>query len=479
MTKVGVLNSGKINKKIRLALWVIAFVFATGLSWLIPPMQSPDETSHIARAYLMAQGHWLLQATPSNVAQPTDAEVASFVRRLGGQADAGGLIDASLLRFMATNLKLVLDAKLRLPTTEQERLAQLRWSDARIHFSIPRTGYYFPLVYAPQAAGLALGMALDWSVEHSYRLARFVTLLCCFVMLAVACRLVPPNPLALATLLLPMSLFQLLSPTLDGFTTSLGLLAISLFLHKMSATGGSSWRSSLALAVCVFVLVTSRTHLLPLLLLPFFVAWRKRLARDFYLASIVTAGALAWVLFALHSTTDTLVVRNQSSSELLAHYAAHPTAFFKIVWTTLSNRGVANFYQQSFIGILGWLDTALPSVFYPLLWLGLGACALVSVSLPAGAGDWNVRGLLLLLTMACIGLIFLSQLVTWTAHPATLIEGVQGRYFVMPMVLLGYALSGLAKAQMRPQSRLAVLTLSGFTLCSLTALSMTLLSRYH
>ena len=68
---------------------------------------------------------------------------------------------------------------------------------------------------------------------------------------------------------------------------------------------------------------------------------------------------------------------------------------------------------------------------------------------------------------------------TWTAHPATLIEGVQGRYFVMTMVLMGYVLSGLAKGKTRLQGRLAALALSGFALCSLTALSMTLLSRYH
>ena len=466
-------------KKVGLGLWALALMLATGLSWLVPPMQSPDETSHVARAYLLAQGHWLLKPAPRNVAAPIDAEVATFVRRLGGQVDAGGLVDASLLRFMASNLKLVLDAKLRLPVTEREHLAALRWSDARIHFSIPRMGYYFPLVYAPQAAGLAVGMALDWSVEHSYRLARSATLLLCFVLLAVACRLTPPSPLALATLLLPMSLFQLLSPTIDGLTTSLGLLAISLFLRKTAASGSNSWRSSLALAVCVFVLVSSRTHLLPLLLLPLFVAWRKRSVRDFYLASVVTAGALAWVLFALHSTTDTLVVRSQSSSELLVHYAAHPTAFFKIVWATVSNPDAANFYQQSFIGILGWLDTSLPVISYPLLWLGLGACALVSVSPPVGSADWGARCLLLLAATTSIGLIFLSQLVTWTAHPATVIEGVQGRYFVMPMVLLGYALSGSAKPSSRLQGRLAALTLSGFTLCSLAALSMTLLSRYH
>lgn len=468
-----------MKQRFGMVFWALAFVCATGLSCLIPPMQSPDETSHVARAYLVAQGQWFLQAAPEQVAPPADAQVAAFVRRLGGQADAGGSLDAGLLRFMAANLNLALDAKLRLSATEQERLAQLHWSNEKIHFSIPRTGYYFPLVYTPQAAGLAIGMALDWSVAHSYQLARSITLLFCLVLLALAYRLAPQSPLALATLLLPMSLFQLLSPTLDGLTTSLGLLTISLFLRKTAVRASNSWASSAFMGACVFVLVSSRTHLLPLLLLPFFTAWRQRSVRDFYLAGIVATSALAWVLFALQSTTDTLVVRSQSSSQLLVHYATHPAAFFQIVWASLSNLELANFYQQSFIGILGWLDTVLPAPFYPVLWVGLAACALVSISLPAAGGSPGARWLLLVTAIASVGLIFLSQLVTWTPHPAVLVEGVQGRYFVMPMVLLAFALSGFPTVQSQPRRRLAALALTGFALSSLAALSITLISRYH
>lgn len=467
-----------MTSRIRLALWALAFVCASALSWLIPPMQSPDETSHVARAYLLAQGHWLLQEAPVNVAAPTDTQVASFVRRLGGQTDAGGLLDPALLKFMAAHLGLVLDAKLRLSDAQQQAIAQLRWSEPTIHFSIPRTGYYFPLVYAPQAAGLAAGMALDLSVENSYRLARAFTLLVCFVLLATACRLAPASPLALATLLLPMSLFQLLSPTIDGLTTSLGLLTLSLFLRKTAMPASRPWASSAALALCVFVLVTSRTHLLPLLLLPFFLAWRHKSARDFALAGVVTAGSLAWVLFALRTTTDTLVLRQHSSSELLLHYAVHPADFFSIVHASLTNPELSTFYQQSFIGILGWLDTALPAPFYPLLWAGLGLCALASISF-SGKREWGARLILLCAALASVGLIFLSQLVTWTPHPATLVQGVQGRYFVIPVLMLGYALHGFATGQSAIRQRLATVALIAFGVLSLAALSMTLLHRYH
>jgi uncharacterized membrane protein len=32
-------------------------------------------------------------------------------------------------------------------------------------------------------------------------------------------------------------------------------------------------------------------------------------------------------------------------------------------------------------------------------------------------------------------------LVTWTTHPASLIEGVQGRYFHFPLLFLAYAIT--------------------------------------
>lgn len=466
-----------MTRRVGLALWLLAFLLAMGISWLIPPMQSPDETSHIARAYLIAQGDWLLQAPSTKPALPEEPQLASFVNRSGGQADSGGLVDDSLLRFMDTNLKLALDSGLRFSAAQQTSISQLRWSDTKSFLSLAGTGYYLPLVYAPQAAGLALGMALDLSIEHSYRLARAITLLVCFALLAAACQLLPPSPLALATLLLPMSLFQLLSPTLDGLTTALALLAISLFLRNVSER--TWWASSLLLSLCVFVLATSRTHLLALLLLPFYVAWRKKSKRELYLAAIVAGGALAWVLFALQATTDTRVLRSLSTGQLLLVYASEPMRFFSVVHASLADPELFTFYQQSFIGILGWLDTRLPGYFYPTLWVGLGLCALASVSVATLRQDWQARLLLIGTALASVGLIFLALLVTWTPHPATLVQGVQGRYFVVPMLLLGYALQGTANVRPRLHGALSRLIVTGFTFVSLWALITTLISRYH
>jgi uncharacterized membrane protein len=461
--------------------WVFAFLLAAAFSTLIPPLQSPDENSHLTRAYLISQGDLLLQAFPADFNQVTEnQELATYFERARQHnGRMGGLVDQGLLAFTDANLALAGKTEKRLSETEKDHLARLHWSDAKKYYLLPGTGYYFPAVYAPQTLGLAIGQLFNLSIKNSYQLARGITLLASFAMLWLACKFTTPNPLVWAMLMLPMTLFQLLSPTLDGLTTSLSVLTISLFLKASDSSQKHSPALSWGLAVCIFLLATSRTHLLPLLALPFYLAWRRQTRRDFYLGCWVVAGAIAWTLFALQSTSDPRVVRDHTSTELLLHYASDPIAFFKVVLASLADHELFTFYQQSFIGILGWLDTPLPRYFYPALWTGLGLCGLASVSGSTLRRDWSARLLLAGVALACIGLTFLALLVTWTPHPASMVQGVQGRYFVVPMILFGYVASGFARVQSPLRRWVAALATGGFALLSVAALTMTVLSRYH
>ena len=47
-------------------------------------------------------------------------------------------------------------------------------------------------------------------------------------------------------------------------------------------------------------------------------------------------------------------------------------------------------------------------------------------------------GGLLALALASAALVFLALLVTWTPHPAALVQGVQGRYFIVPALLADF-----------------------------------------
>lgn len=446
----------------KLLLCLALAVAAWMLSQRIPPLQSPDESHHLARAYLLAHGELTLTTPPGRM--------------------SGGRVDDGLVAFMDRYLSLAGQPTRRLDARERAEADGQAWlgEQHRSFFEMPGTGYYLPLVYLPQALGLRLGEWVGLSIGPSYQLARVGVQLSCLLLLVWSVALHRPPPLVLAVLLLPMSVFQFLSPTLDGLTTSLALLAISVFLQTLrtgrTTRSGAAW----TLALSLLLVVTSRVHLLPMLLMPFFLFWRSRQHRDLHLALALALVSLAWVAYALLSTTDFRVARSHGTTEVLRHYLHTPMDFARVLWRTLLDADQRGFYARSFVGILGWLDAPLRPYFYPWLGAGLILCGLASLSWPRDRTDAQARVLLLLLAAASALLVFLALLLTWTPHPASVVAGVQGRYFVVPALLVAHGLAGVCPPQKPglPQQLAKWLLLAVFAGLSLTALMAALQARY-
>lgn len=413
-------------------LAAILFTLATGLVLmsLIPPFQSPDEPAHIARAYLLTKGQIVLDAPPAS--------------------DSGGQVDEGLLAFAASYdmLRFAPDRKL----TQRERLSseQIRWAGKERFESVPGTGYYFPLAYLPQSLALFIGKATGLSVAQSYFLARFFSLGFSVLVIALAFRTFPANLFSFALLILPMSIFQFVSASLDGFTVALGVLAVSLFMRGCSRESDYDYPPwmSYALGAAILVLATSRTNLLPLLAMPLVVFAMRRNARDVWIFLGVALLVLAWTVLAFKTTQLSRPAR-PPSSQIVLHYLSHPLAFFDVLRNTLGNGPLSKSYLTSFIGVLGWLDTPLPGWFYRTTAALLGIMAVLSLSLRRIKACWLPPAMLAMMSLGSILLTFLALLIGWSPHPATVIEGVQGRYFTIPLILLGYALYGTGPAAVR------------------------------
>ena len=74
--------------------------------------------------------------------------------------------------------------------------------------------------------------------------------------------------------------------------------------------------------------------------------------------------------------------------------------------------------------------------------------------------------------------IFTALLISWTPHPATIVHGIQGRYFIVPSLLLAYAFNGMIDVKSRTLSFANQLLLSVFFAFSAYALLSALQSRY-
>ena len=106
--------------------------------------------------------------------------------------------------------------------------------------------------------------------------------------------------------------------------------------------------------------------------------------------------------------------------------------------------------------------------------------ALLSVDYKGLMQQLSARAALLLSSIGAVATIFLAMLVTWTPHPALYIDGVQGRYFLIPALLIAYALSGQAIWLNRPKvEKTIMITVFFFALyCAVITMNV-LVERYY
>lgn len=400
--------------------WLILAILSIGyffLSSVIPPLMSPDEPNHIERAYLLEKGVVVLDRKEGN--------------------SSGGYIDTGLLDYLGYYNPF----QKKLQPEMIHKAEKINWSGNRVYAELPGTGYYFPAAYTPQALGLMLGESIGLNIDHSYRLARLFALMAIILILYLSFRLFSPNGIVLAILALPMTIFQMASASLDGICIAITVLAISAFMRISKDKNATSDSIQYVLALSIAILVTSRPNTLPMLLLLGASIFYIKNKKSIFLFILTTLFIGIWTLLSLKTTVDLRVTLGHSSSSIIYYYITHPFDFINVVGNTLSNEQNRSFYFKSFIGILGWLDITLSDKYYKIISILFSIIVLLSVSLKNINNTWKPRFLLFITSVATLLLVFFAMLVTWTPHPAHQILGVQGRYFLIPAILFGYAIS--------------------------------------
>lgn len=427
-------------------MFVLIMVLSGVMSLIIPPAKSPDEADHVRRAYFLSQGAWSLHTQGCS---PDGAWCRHGQSMSGGELDAG--LHEFLIRYDAVGhpKESALDEALG---------NSIGWRGEKVFVAAPGTGFYFPLIYLPQAVGLGVGKVLGLSVAQSYYLARAGAVLAGALVLVLAFAIYLPPPGVLALLLLPMSLFQMASASIDFLSTALAMLAICCFVRashqRTSADNGLFW----IMAVSIFMVATCRTHLAAMVLLLFVAAWQSRRAWVWWLAAGTTVLILLWTVTAIPATVDFRTGREASAGEVALYYASNPAELLRVFWRTWTDKGLLDFYRMSFLGTFA--DRRLTVSAYAWLAGFVVLAALLSLMpRPSWRVFWQARLALVFAGLAAMVLAFLAMLVAWSPLPAQTILGVQGRYLLVPFILL---LVGLGRWE--PASRQTERMRNGFVL---------------
>jgi uncharacterized membrane protein len=441
-----------------IAAWL--FALSALVSVLVPPFQSPDEFEHLTRAYLLTRGEIVLSA-PS------------------GQS-SGGMIDSGLARFMESYSNLPFHPERKLRDAEIESAKQLRWTGNDEFRPALGMAYYFPGIYVIHALGLKSGELLDLSIADSYQFTRLLLLIAICAILFLSFSLVPPSYVTVVLLFIPMSIFQFASASLDGLATAIAIWIISLYLKATQDVSALTRRTFYIAIVAWLLLASSRLQMLPLVLLFFAVGLRNKQYRQLSFASIAVILVIGWQILMLKTVVDGRVPLGASSSQVLLFYIQNPIELFGAFHRTLTDAAVLRGYFSSFLGLLGWLDTAFPGAEYKILFFAILAFVPFSIGYANLKSFVTARLILVVCSVSALFIIFFAMLVTWTPHPAIVIDGVQGRYLLVPALLIAYSISDLQKKSALTRGSGAMwFAVCGFGVWSAFITCALLLDRYY
>jgi len=402
-----------------LIVGLLVFLPVLVISVVTPPFQSPDEFVHFERAYFISQGE------------------TNLVIRNG---IVGGELDPAYLNYDEYYQEIARYSDKRISAMKLEMSRYVEWSDERIferHFA---TAPYMFAVYIPQALGIKIGQILDLSIDSTYRLARLFILLVVVLCLVKAFTIVQPSLLTLTILFMPMTLFQFSAVTVDAFTIALAVLSVSIYCRSMLNDGTLTRFQFTIMMIGIVIVVTSRLYMLPLLLLPLLMVVKDPNKFDLSIFGLSVLVIILWLSHGWVHTVDTSVQFEQSRAEVATFYLRHPFQFFDIFANTLDRFG--EFYVDGFIGILGWLDTRFSDAFYSISTCFLGVALVLSISLKQVKENILGNTTLIVVSISSSLLVFIALLISSASHPATLITGIQGRYFTIPALIFAYAISG-------------------------------------
>ena len=430
----------------------VCFLFLLfALFLLVPHAQSPDERAHLYRAYTFAHGDIFLEPVANGV---------------------GGDVDSGLIEYLNKYDYLPFKYYNKVSSITLNEIRTINFSGINQKVSFPTHALYFPISYLPHALGFLFGEHLHLSVWGTLNLIKIICSISIFAILYAAIKIYPIPLASMILMLMPMSIFQCVSATTDGIHFALTILILSLFCRLREF--GYQRNLFLSMLVCIFIVGTHRINLSLLAALPLILFCIDQ--RKSYLLGGIGVFLLicVWILFAMK-----FVTQPQQPTGLLPvmiYYISHPLEVFKLFYNTFSDKELLEFYRDSFVGQLGWLDYRVSYKFIIGTYVVLFLCVVLEL-----ANTYD-RTRILLLFLSCLILLstFFILLVQWTKFPgAQFIAGVQGRYFIPIAMIFFCACTRCDTFSHSLRSKLSEIILIVYALGSLICTTYATVIRYY
>ena len=397
-------NSNKLKLiiyKPELIFVIIASVYGLAFLFITPPFQVPDENSHFIKAAGLSDGYWISEkigdkagiTVSNNIVQFISEYPHSIVTTLNSDQDINGN------QFVDLSNKSIVT--------------------------------YSPVSYALPAVVIKIGESLTLPAWMLLYLARLVNLFVWLFLTYLAIKTIPIQKWVLLLIaLMPMTVFEAASVSIDSLTIALSFLAIA-YILKLSFDDKTIKKIDfIALLVLGCLIALSKSiYIILFLLLVLIPPSKFKTHKMKYIFILTLLILISFVAIAWLNLTNCLYspdITHWSISGQIQFIINNPSFY---AGTILNNTIIQSpFYLMSFIGYFGWLEIRLSPViviFYMSLIL---IVALLDKNKIKISLNHKLIGLLVVLINTIA--IFSFEYLTWNSIGTNFIEGVQGRYLI-------------------------------------------------
>jgi hypothetical protein len=338
--------------------------------------------------------------------------------------------------------------------------------------AVDDTGVFYQ--YIPSALGVTIAHLLHWGKVPTLYLGKLFSLAFFVLMMYLTIKIAPQRFKTLMALLglIPFILSSAGTFSYDTTINVLSFFLIAFVLRLAYESKRVRARDIVLLAIIGTLLAPLKFVYFPLVFLPLIIPgnkWPRPHFRIFWCLGMLILGLCSIGLFSLHQTTTTVAGATADTS-LDSYYPdaytlkslfAHPTSALRVLGRSFFEHIGLIIDTNSGFTFSSRLPTWTSYLVFVLLVLNTGSNGNEgSAGRSSNAGnDSNagsradkalptMRASTRLITLALASAIYVLVLlasVSWTTVGATLLMGIQGRYFIPLLPLLALAISGLIR----------------------------------
>lgn len=431
---------------------VFTYIFILGLAFtfLVPPLQKPDEHGHFKRAILLSKGYVFL------------------------------LNDGKKLPIEKMYTDIIFDKKLNAIPYHANIKFDPSWyrkplfaspDDFKISYLDPKGMFILPTIpYTPHAFGLLLSRLLHLGGVAGFFAGRFFMFIFSFFMMIFIYRKTrkPYDDILLFTFSLPMLIHQISGYGYDGMHYIAGAALFCTFINLLHFRS-NKLKHVLLFGGSLLLFLLTKLSYEAFFLLFFLIPYRNKLR--LFLSVLVSYLVIKLPFFvSSYYYRDNPIGVNPLKQII---YIIHDPLHFAIIFITsfLSN---IKFHVQGAIGIFGWLDYSMNPFMY-FIWIGAACYLIYSIKLKKidllPTSKLFILLAIPILTYALIQTIFYLG---WKTVGSSVIDGTQGRYY---LILIPYMMYFCVQAKYNKTIKRLLMILGVFVV--LFFIIKTILTRYY